>query len=138
MSNNKKLKVRKKDYGVTARTRVKLRSGDEQPARISAIALENSLALTLFGTAVKDQFAGTEKHLLDINRSFRRLSQQQIDAIEILRLQIIKRKIKSFEILAEQSAIEYEAVNILRLLNRAFPDGDISKIENLKTVTFDD
>jgi predicted Zn-dependent protease len=138
MSNNKKLTVRKKDYGVTARTRVKLRSGDEQPARISAIALDNKLALTLFGTASKDEFAGAEKNLLDINRSFRRLSQQQIDAIKVPRLQIIKRKIQSFEILAEQSAIEYEAVNILRLLNRAYPDGDISKIKKLKTVTFDD
>jgi predicted Zn-dependent protease len=138
MSNNKKLKVRKQDYGVTARTRVKLRSGGEQPARISAIALENSMALTLFGTAAKDEFAGADKNLLDINRSFRRLSQQQIDAIEIPRLQIIKRKIHSFEILAEQSAIEYEAVNILRLLNRAYPDGDISKFEKLKTITFDD
>lgn len=138
MSNNNKLKVLTQDYGVTARTRVKLRGDGEQPARLSAIALENSMALTLFGTASKDEFAGADKNLLDINRSFRRLSQQQIDAIEIPRLQIIKRKIHSFEILAEQSAIEYDAVNILRLLNRAYPDGDISKIEKLKTVTFDD
>jgi predicted Zn-dependent protease len=138
MSNNDKIRVSKKDYGVTARTTVKLRGGDEQPARISAIALDNSLALTLLGTAAKDQFAATDKNLLGINQSVRRLSQQQIDAIEIPRLQIVSRKVRSFEILAEQSAIEYEAVNILRLLNRAFPDGDISKIEKLKTVTYDD
>ena len=138
MSNNDKIRVSKKDYGVTARTTVKLRGGDKQPARISAIALDNSLALTLLGTAAKDQFAATDKNLLDINQSVRRLSQQQIDAIEAPRLQIVSRKLRSFEILAEQSAIEYEAVNILRLLNRAFPDGDISKIEKLKTVTYDD
>jgi predicted Zn-dependent protease len=138
MSNNEELKVSKKDYGVTARTMVKLRGGDEQPARISAIALDNSLALTLLGTSTKDQFAGTDKYLIDVNQSFRRLSQQQIDAIEVPRLQIVSRKVQSFEILAEQSAIEYQAENILRLLNRAFPDGDISKIKKLKTVTFDD
>jgi predicted Zn-dependent protease len=138
MSNNDKINVSKKDYGVTTRTTVKLRGGDEQPARISAIALEDSLALTLLGTAAKDQFAAADKNLLDINQSVRRLSQQQIDAIEAPRLQIVSRKVRSFEILAEQSAIEYEAVNILRLLNRAFPDGDISKIEKLKTVTYDD
>jgi predicted Zn-dependent protease len=138
MSNNDKIRVSKKDYGVTARTTVKLRGGDEQPARISAIALDNSLALTLLGTAAKDQFAATDKNLLGINQSVRRLSQQQIDAIEVPRLQIVSRKVRSFEVLAEQSAIEYEAVNILRLLNRAFPDGDISKIEKLKTVTYDD
>lgn len=138
MSNNEELKASKKDYGVTAKTMVKLRGGDEQPARISAIALGNSLALTLLGTSPKDQFAGTDKHLLDVNQSFRRLSQQQIDAIEVPRLHIVKRKVQSFEILAEQSAIEYEAVNILRLLNRSFPNGDISKIGKLKTVTYDD
>jgi predicted Zn-dependent protease len=137
MSNNEKLKASKKDYGVTAKTMVKLRGGDEQPARISAIALDNSLALTLLGTSTKDQFAATDKYLIDVNQSFRRLSQQQIDAIEVPRLQILKRKVESFEILAEQSAIEYQAVDILRLLNRAFPDGDIRKIEKLKTVTYD-
>ena len=138
MSDNKALKVSKKDYGVTARTMVTLSGGKEQPARISAIALENSLVLTLFGTAEKDQFAETDKILLDINQSFRRLSQQQIDAIEVPRLQIVSRKEQSFETLAEQSAIEYEAVNILRLLNRAYPNGDITKIDKLKTIIFDD
>ena len=137
MTKNKKLKVREKDYGVTTRTMVKLSGGESQPARISAIALENSLVLTLLGTAAEDQFAETDKIVREVNQSFRRLSQQQIDVIEVPRLQIVSRKVQSFEILAEQSAIEYEAVDILRLLNRAFPDGDISKIKKLKTVTFD-
>jgi predicted Zn-dependent protease len=137
ISNNKKLKVHDKDYGVTARTRITLGDGEEQPARISAIKLKNSQVLTLLGTAAKDQFTRTDKRLLDINQSFRQLSQQQIDAIEVPRLQIVSRKNQSFKILAEQSAIEYDAVNIIRLLNRAYPKGDIKKIDKLKTVIFE-
>ncbi len=138
MSNNKKLKISKKKYGVTAKTRVKSSAGDEQPARISAIALKNPLALTLLGTATKDQFADTEKHLRQINQSFRRLSEAEINAIEVPRLRIVNRKSQSFESLAAQSAIGYEAESVLRLLNRAYPAGDISKINNLKTVVLDD
>jgi len=138
MSNNKKLEVSKNKNGVSARIMAKPRDGDEQPARVSAIALDKSLALTLMGTSTGDKFAATEKTLLGINQSFRRLSQAQIDAIEVPRLQIVSSKFHSFETLAEQSAIEYEAVDILRLLNRAYPTGDIAKIKKLKTVAFDD
>jgi len=138
MSNNKELEVSKNKNGVSANIMAKPRDGDEQPARIGAIALDNSLALTLLGTSAADKFAETEMALLGINQSFRRLSQAQIDATEVPRLQIVSSKFQSFETLAEQSAIEYEAVNILRLLNRAYPNGDISKIKNLKTVTYDD
>ena len=138
ITDNKKIEVKVKDYGVTARTRVTLGDDNEQPARISAIALENSLVLTLLGTASKDQFAAADKTLLDINQSFRQLNQQQIDAIEVPRLQIVNRKDQSFKTLAEQSAIEYDAESIIRLLNRAYPKGDITKIEKLKTVVFDD
>jgi predicted Zn-dependent protease len=138
MSDDNKLEVNRNENGVTARTMAKPRNGDEQPAQIGAIALDNSLALTLLGTSVEDQFAGTEKALLGIIHSFRRLSQAQIDAIKVPRLQIISSKFQNFDTLAEQSAIEYEAVDILRLLNRAYPDGDIANIKKLKTVTFDD
>jgi predicted Zn-dependent protease len=138
MSHNKKLKVKKTDYGVTGRTRVEMKDGEEQPARISAIALENSLVLTFLGTAEKEKFAATDKILLELNRSFRRLSRQEIDSIEVPQLQIVTRTDQSFESLAEHSAIDYEAVNILRLLNRAYPDGDITKIDKLKTIVFDD
>jgi predicted Zn-dependent protease len=138
MSNDKKLEVSKNENGVSAKIIAKPRDGDEQPARISAIALDKSLALTLMGTSAEDKFAATEKTLLGINQSFRRLSQAQIDAIELPRLQIISSKFQSFETLAEQSAIEYQAVDILRLLNRAYPSGDIAKIKKLKTVTFDE
>ena len=137
MTDNKTLKVSQADHGVTARTMVTLKDGEEQPARISAVTLKNSLALTLVGTSAQNQFTETDKILRNLNRSFRRLSQQQIATIEVPKLQIVSRKKQSFESLAEQSAIEYEAVNILRLLNRAYPDGDITEIKKLKTVTFD-
>ena len=138
LSNDEKLEVSSNENGATARIMAKPRNGDEQPARISAIALDSSLALTLLGTSTEDQFAATDKALLGIIQSFRRLSPAQVDAIEVPRLHIVSRNIDSFETLAEQSAIEYEAVDILRLLNRAYPDGNIDKIKNLKTVTFDD
>ncbi len=138
LTQSKELKVSKKTYGVTASTRVKPRGGDYQPARVSAIALENSQALTLFGTSSKDHFPDTDKKLLDINQSFKHLNQAQIDAIKVPRLKIVRRNNQSFTSLARQSALEYEAENTLRLLNRAFPKGDIKTLDKLKTVTLDD
>ncbi len=138
LTQNKELKVSKKDYGVTASTRVKPEGGDYQPARVSAITLKNSQALTLFGTSTKDGFSGTDKQLLDINRSFRHLNPAQVEAIKAPRLRIVGRNTQSFESLAQRSALDYEAVNILRLLNRAFPKGNITGIDKLKTVTLDD
>ena len=130
--------ISKQAFGVTAITRAKPRDGDYQPARVSAIALENSQALTLFGTSGKDQFSDTDKKLLDINQSFERLNQAQIDAIKAPRLKIVKRNVQSFSVLAQESALEYEAENTLRLLNRAFPKGNIAGYDKLKTITLDD
>ncbi len=138
LAKNKELKVSKKDYGVTASTRVTPSGGDSQPARISAIKLDNSQALTLFGTSTSDQFSGTDKQLLNINQSFRHLDQAQIDAIKAPQLKVVKRNVQSFEELARQSALEYEAVNTLRLLNRAFPSGNITALDKVKTITLDD
>ena len=138
LTKSKELKVSKKDYGVTASTRAKPSGGDYQPARISAIELDDSQALTLFGTSTRDHFSDTDKQLLNINQSFRHLNQAQIDAIKAPRLKIVRRNVQSFEALAEQSALEYEAVNTLRLLNRAFPKGDIAALDKLKTITIDD
>ena len=73
-----------------------------------------------------------------INRSFNRLDQAEADAVDAPRLKIVDRGRQSFSSLARQSAIEYDLENILRLLNRAFPDGDISAIERLKTVILDE
>ncbi|MDH3629945.1 MAG: M48 family metalloprotease [Gammaproteobacteria bacterium] len=138
LTKSKKLKVSKKGYGVTANTQAKPSGGDAQPARISAIKLDNSQALTLFGTSTKDHFSNTDKQLLNINQSFRRLDQAQIDAIKAPQLKVVKRNVQSFEELARQSALEYEAVNTLRLLNRAFPSGNITALDKVKTITLDD
>mgnify|MGYP001550410501 FL=1 len=138
LTKNKELKVSKKNYGVTASTRIRPSGGDSQPARISAIKLDNSQALTLFGTSASDQFSGTDKQLLKINQSFRHLEKAQIDAIKAPQLKIVKRNVQSFEELARQSALEYEAVNTLRLLNRAFPSGNITALDKVKTITLDD
>ena len=137
ISDNKKLKVENRAYGVIARTQLEMQDGKTQPARLSAIALDNSLVLTLLGTAEQEQFSETDKILLDVNLSVSRLSAQEVDNIQTPQLQIVKRTDQTFESLAEQSAIDYEAVNILRLLNRAFPDGNITELDNLKTIVFD-
>ncbi len=138
LTGDKELDVSEEDYGVSAKTRVKPRDGAKQPARVSAIALQDDYALTLLGTASSSQFSANDPKFVEINQSFVRLNQAQVDAIEAPRLHIVSRDSHSFDSLARQSAIEYDAESILRLLNRAFPSGDIRDVEKLKTVSFDD
>lgn len=45
---------------------------------------------------------------------------------------------QSFESLARQSALENDAVNMLRLLNRLYPTGDINTTGQIKTVSLED
>ncbi|MDH3217909.1 MAG: M48 family metalloprotease [Gammaproteobacteria bacterium] len=137
ISGNGGIEVSSTAYGATAITRVKPQGGDYQPARISAIALEESQALTLFGTSAADKFAATDSILLATSQSFTRLGQAQVDALRAPRLRIVRRISPSFAALAGQSAIEYDAESILRLLNRAYPDGDIKAIDRLKVVNVD-
>ena len=133
------LAVQKEAYGVTAKIRVRLRNGDYQPARLSAVKLDGLQALILFGTARDTHFADTDAEFLRVNRSFVRLTPEQVDEIQAPKLRIVKRHAgDSFDSLAAKSAIEFDAASILRLLNRAFPDGDIADLEKLKTVNFDD
>ncbi len=138
MTKSKTLEVSQKIYGATAKTRVKPGGGNYQPARISAIPLGESQALTLFGTASQKHFSKVDRQLIAINKSFRKLTPNQVEAIGAPRIKIVTGNKQSFESLATKSALDYEAVNILRLLNRAFPAGDIKQIDRLKTVTFDD
>jgi predicted Zn-dependent protease len=138
LTENDDLAVSKTDYGVSAKTRVKPRGGEAQPARLSAIPLRESHALTLLGTAATKKYPAAEKKILAVNRSFTRLDQAQIDAIKAPRLHIVDRKSHSFASLSRQSAIDHDAESILRLLNRAFPSGDINSIDKLKIVTLDE
>jgi hypothetical protein len=57
------------------------------------------------------------------------------EIIKAPHLPIISRSILSFELLAQQSALECDALNRLRLLNRSFPDGKITDLVMLKAVT---
>ena len=129
------LEVESTAYGASALVRVRVADGGRQPARLSAIALDHGRALTLLGTAPADAFADTDLELIAVNRSFRRLDAAQIAAIEVPRLHIVERRSQSFASLARESAIAFDAESIIRLLNRAFPDGDIGALERVKTVT---
>ncbi len=137
MTDNKDLKLEETENGATASTSVKL--GDEtQPARISAIPLDKKQMLTLIGTADKKHFKAADKAILATHKSFQKLDTAQVAAIRAPRLHVIPRGNYNFNSLAAQSALEYDAVNILRLLNRSFPRGNIGKLDKLKTVTLGD
>lgn len=138
LGKNNELKTQATDYGATAITRISSPGGKSQPARVSAIVLEDDALLTLIGTADKKHFKETDARLLEINDSFQRLDAAQVAAIKAPRLRIIPRTNQSFGSLARDSALEYDAANRLRLLNRSFPSGKISKLKTLKTVTLGD
>ena len=133
------LAVKKEPYGATAKIRIRLRNGEYQPARISAIEFDDTQALLLFGTAGEAHFDASDTQFLQVNQSFVRLTPQQVGEIRAARLHIVDRSNSdSFDSLALKSAIEYDAASILRLLNRAFPDGNITDLDKLKIVNFDD
>jgi len=138
LADDEELSVEQANYGVTTIVRIKSRDGEAQPARLSAIAFDESRALTLLGTAAEAKFEAADRQLLAVNRSFTRLSETQVDAIRVPRLRIVERRAQSFDSIAWQIALEYDTENMLRLLNRAFPDGDINSIDRLKIVTVDD
>jgi len=104
---------------------------------VSAIKLDQNQVLFIAGTSVRDQFEVTNAQLLKINRSFTRLSPEQIKDIKTPILKIVPVKPgDSFTSIASQSAINTDAEDILRLLNRAFPDGNIDTYESVKTIIF--
>jgi predicted Zn-dependent protease len=134
LTRNDELDTENTDYGATARINVK--SGDEsQPARVSAIVLNDSQVLTLLGTSSKKHYKLVDRQLIKTSNSFQHLDTAQVAAIKAPRLHIIPRNTQSFESLAQQSDLEFDALNRLRLLNRSFPNGKISDIDQLKTVT---
>ncbi len=133
------LAVESTRHGALAETRVRTRGGQQQPALLGAIALDGLEVLTLLGTAPEDRFAAIRPRLLAVNESFTRLDQAAVDAIRIPRLRIVAAgRYPSFAAVARASALERDAEDQLRLLNRAFPDGDIGARARLKTVTRDD
>ena len=67
--------------------------------------------------------------------SFQHLDAAQVAAIKAPRLQVIPPSTQSFESLALLSALEFDAINRLRPLNRSFPIGKITRLDRLNTVT---
>ena len=135
MTKNSKLAVENTGYGATARAQANI-EGRRQPARVSAIKLDEKQVLFLAGTSAQDQFAATDLDLLAINASFTHLNDQQIKNIRTPVLKIIDvRAGDKFASLASRSAINQDAENILRLLNHAYPDGSITGPQKLKIIT---
>ena len=138
ITRNADLEVGQKSWGATVSISVTPPgSNDKQPARLSAISLEGGLVLTLLGTASASQFTAADEKFTRVNSSFERLGQAAIDAIEIPRLRILPRGGETFQTLARSSALETDAESRLRLLNRAFPKGDINKLDRIKTVVYE-
>ncbi len=129
------LEVSQTASGVTANTRLRPPKGDFQPGLISAIALNDDQAITLLGTASEDQFDAAKPTLLAVNDSFTRLGPAQIEALKYPRLRIVDADTyPDFAALAGASSIGDDAEDKLRLLNRAFPAGDIGGLDRVKTV----
>ena len=128
------LAVEQTAYGATARTQARI-AARSQPARVSAIKLDQKQVLFIAGTSTKKHFVATDLQLLAINASFTRLSDEQVNNIKFPVLKIIEAGPgDDFASLATRSAIDHEAENILRLLNGAFPDGTVVTSQKLKVI----
>ena len=135
---NQDLSFTTHNFGASARTTVTL-AKKQQPARISALKLNQSRTIFIVGTSSEKTFPEVDKALHQINQSYTRLTTKQIAEIRAPEISIIKAGAgDSFSSLAKKSALNYDAENILRLLNRAFPSGRIYAGESLKIVTVDD
>jgi hypothetical protein len=80
-------------------------------------------------------FLGASASIPLTGDGFQYLDAAQVAAIKAPRLQVIPRSSHSFESRALPRALEFDAINRLRLLHRSFPDGKITRLTRLKTVT---
>ena len=137
-SGNRELSFTSHDFGTSATTIVTL-AQKQQPARISALKLSQSKAIFIIGTSSENTFPMIDKILEQINQSYTQLTAEQIADLKAPEISIIRAGANdSFSSLARQSAITYDAENILRLLNRSFPSGEVETGEPLKIVTVDE
>ncbi len=137
-SHNQKLAVNLHRFGASATTQVSI-GKQQQPARISALKLSNTQAIFIIGTSSKKTFVKTDATLLKINRSYSRLSKEKIAEIKSPKLVIVKAKAgDSYTALAKKSPLSYDAENLLRLLNRAFPKGEIIAGQPIKVISVDE
>jgi len=133
-----KLSVKSESYGASATTQITM-GKNKQPARVSALKLDNKQAIFIIGTNTDAAFKNTDAELIKINRSFSRLSKKQIADIKAPLLKLIKAKSgDTFSKLSAKSTIAYDGESILRLLNRAFPKGNIAPGQTLKIIAADE
>lgn len=136
-TNNSKLIVKKHEFGASTITQAST-GNSNQPARLSALKVDNSQALLVIGTSKKESFKTSDTQFMKINQSFSLLSAEDRASIASPVLAVIKAsKNDSFQSLAKSSPINFEAENILRLLNRAFPEGDIVINQPIKIIKND-
>ncbi len=136
-SNNQNLPVKTHSFGASAETKITI-GEKQQPARISALKLSEKQAIFIIGTSAEKTFSQSDRAFTKINQSYARLTKKQIADIETPVLKIIKaRSGDSFASLAKKSAISYDAESILRLLNRAFPTGEITSSQSVKVISAD-
>lgn len=90
-----------------------------------------------FVTISERAFAEVDKALHQVNQSYTRLTASQIAEIKAPEISIIRADAgHSFSSLARKSAINYDAESILRLLNRAFPSGELKTGKISKSEVF--
>jgi hypothetical protein len=80
----------------------------------------------------------SEDEEVDQGRSYHPAIIKTCGSYDDPRLQLAPRSNQSVASLAQQSALEPDAINRLRLLNRSFPDGKITRLNSLKTVALDE
>ncbi len=137
-TKNKDLPVKSDNYGASALTSIKI-AKNKQPARISALKFNDKQAIFVIGTSSEKSFKNTDLQLVKINRSFTKLGDKEIEAIDSPFLKIIKaNSTTSYQNLAQKSPLNYDAESRLRLLNRGFPKGEISSKQSLKIIALDE
>ncbi len=139
ISRDSELAIEPLDGGASTQIRVRAPGGSRQPARLSAVLLDDRQALTLMSTAPPIEFELNEPSFLAVEQSFRRLSPAEASAIQFPRLRILGgERPSSYADLAQDSALGTAGEDRLRLLNRDFPRGDIDAREHVKQIAWDD
>jgi predicted Zn-dependent protease len=124
--------------GVTASTSITVNK-ENRKAQITAIKLDSSQHLLLVGFSIEEEFKSGRSEFLVINNSFRRLSPAEVAQIKSPEIEIIKVTSGiSYQALAGQSAVDYDAESRIRLINQAFPEGEINEYSIIKTIIRND
>ncbi len=138
ISGEDSLQIEATSNGAKAQFQQNINQDQQRPVIVFAMPLNQQQVLTLFGTAAVKHFSDMVIQFETVSQSFIQLSAEKIENLPTPRLRLIKPAAnQSFSNLAQQSALDYEAENLLRILNRAFPDGEITAIGTVKTILVD-